>query len=86
MDQGTPHTQQLSDDRGGLALRRHPLRISVLSGPDRRVAREFTGDRIVVGTHDSCDLVLTDATVSRQPLQVSLVARGDAAVQVVLRP
>ena len=78
MDQGTPHTQQLRDDRGGLTIRRHPLRISVLAGPDRKQVREFTGDRVVVGTHDSCDLVLTDPTVSRQHLEISLVPRGYA--------
>ena len=78
MDQGTPHTQQLRDERGGLALRRHPLRISVLAGPDKKLVREFTGDRIVIGTHDSCDLVLTDKAVSRQHLEVSLVPRGYA--------
>ncbi len=73
-----PHTQQLRDERGGLSLRRHPLRLTVLVGPDKKLTREFTGDRIVVGTHDSCDLVLTDPTVSRQHLEISLVAHGYA--------
>jgi transcriptional regulator with GAF, ATPase, and Fis domain len=73
-----PHTQQLRDDRGEPALRRHPLRLVVLAGPDRKLAREVTGDRIVVGTHESCDLVLTDPTVSRQHLEISLVPRGYA--------
>jgi transcriptional regulator with GAF, ATPase, and Fis domain len=73
-----PHTKQLRDERGEPGLRRHPLRLTVLSGPDRKLAREFTGDRIVVGTHESCDLVLTDPTVSRQHLEISLVPRGYA--------
>jgi DNA-binding NtrC family response regulator len=78
MTEAPPHTQQLRDDRGGLSLRRHPLRVTVLAGPDRKRVHEFTGDRIVVGTHDSCDLVLTDPTVSRQHLEISLVPRGYA--------
>ncbi|MBL9100541.1 MAG: sigma 54-dependent Fis family transcriptional regulator [Myxococcales bacterium] len=78
MHDGTSHTQQLRDDRGGVSLRRHPLRVTVLSGPDRKKTGDFTGDRVVIGSHESCDLVLSDPTVSRQHLEVSLVPRGYA--------
>ncbi|MCY0988005.1 sigma 54-interacting transcriptional regulator [Nannocystis sp. ILAH1] len=76
MEPSTPHTQQIRDPRGGVSLLRNPLRITVLAGPDRKLAREFTGDRVVIGTHDSCDLVLGDPTVSRQHLEITLVAHG----------
>ncbi|MFZ6184670.1 sigma 54-interacting transcriptional regulator [Nannocystis pusilla] len=76
MEPSTPHTQQIRDERGGLSLLRTPLRITVLAGPDRKLTREFTGDRLVIGTHESCDLVLGDPTVSRQHLEITLVSRG----------
>jgi DNA-binding NtrC family response regulator len=80
MDPATPHTEQLRDARGVVGLRRHPLRLSVTSGPDRKLVRELTGERIVIGTHERCDLVLTDPTVSRQHLEISLVPQGWAIV------
>ncbi len=76
MSSASPHTEQLRDARGVVSLRRHPLRISVTAGPDRKLVRELSGERIVVGTHESCDLVLTDPTVSRQHLEISLVPQG----------
>ena len=76
MSSASPHTEQLRDVRGVVSLRRHPLRISVTAGPDRKLVRELSGERIVVGTHESCDLVLTDPTVSRQHLEISLVPQG----------
>ncbi len=76
MSAASPHTEQLRDARGVVSLRRHPLRLSVTAGPDRKLVRELSGERIVVGTHESCDLVLTDPTVSRQHLEISLVPQG----------
>ena len=73
-----PHTEQLTDPRGVIALRRRPLRLTVLAGPDRKRTGEFVGERVVVGTHPGCDLVLTDPTVSRQHLEITLVPGGYA--------
>src|SRR5262245_26524581 len=41
------------------------LRLEVRRGPDARATFTARGDRTVVGTHESCDFVLTDPTVSR---------------------
>ena len=46
--------------------------------PDRKRAGEFVGERVVVGTHPGCDLVLADPTVSRQHLEIRLVPDGYA--------
>jgi DNA-binding NtrC family response regulator len=72
----SPHTQQLRDARGVVGLRRRPLRVTVVAGPDRKLTREFTGERLVVGTHERCDLVLSDPTVSRQHLEITLAPDG----------
>lgn len=69
------HTQQLRSAQG-ITLRRKMLRLDVTRGPDKKLRRELEGDRIVVGTHDSCDLVLTDPTISRQHFEIALVADG----------
>jgi DNA-binding NtrC family response regulator len=80
MSSASPHTEQLRDARGVVSLRRHPLRLTVTAGPDRKLVRELSGERIVVGTHESCDLVLTDKAVTRQHLEISLVPQGWAVV------
>jgi DNA-binding NtrC family response regulator len=76
--QDIPHTQQILDADRLIGLRRRRLRIEVLKGEDRKQRRDFDGDRIVVGTHASCDFVLTDATVSRQHCEIAYVAGGYA--------
>jgi two-component system response regulator GlrR len=59
-----PATHQLTED--ARADRRiEQLRISVASGPDAGISFESRGDRVVIGTHASCELVLTDPAVSR---------------------
>jgi transcriptional regulator with PAS, ATPase and Fis domain len=69
------HTRQVT--RGDkMLLRRRRLRLEVLAGPDKKLRRDFDGERVVVGTHASCDLVLTDSTVSRQHLEIELVRSG----------
>jgi DNA-binding NtrC family response regulator len=74
----TMHTQQLLDGDRLVALRRRRLRIEVLKGPDRKLRRDLDLDRVIVGTHERCDVVLTDATVSRQHCEIALVADGYA--------
>ena len=52
------------------------VRVEVVSGPDAGAHLRGSSERIVVGTHKSADLVLTDKTVSRFHLE--LVIEGDA--------
>jgi two-component system, NtrC family, response regulator GlrR len=73
----TLHTRQITDGEA-LLLRRNRLRLTVEKGPDRKLRRELDGDRIVIGTHESCDLALTDRTVSRQHCEIALVPEGYA--------
>ncbi len=70
------HTVQIQSGTGVTALRRRQLRIEVIKGQDKKLRGDFAGDRIVVGTHESCDLVLADPTVSRQHVEIALVPDG----------
>ena len=72
------HTQQIGSGDGITALRRRKLRLEVIKGPNKKQRVDLEGDRIVVGSHESCDLVLNDATVSRQHFEIELVAEGYA--------
>jgi DNA-binding NtrC family response regulator len=72
------HTIQLSSAEGVTALRRRRLRLEVVRGPDKKARVDVLSDRIVVGTHEGCDLVLGDPTVSRQHLEIALVPEGYA--------
>lgn len=76
MPKESPHTLQISDGPEVRALRRRPLRLTVVQGPDRGSSRTLADDHIVIGTHESCNLVLTDSTVSRQHLAIDLVPTG----------
>ena len=71
----TLHTQQIRSGEA-LTLRRNTLELDVVRGPDKKAKGSFVGDRIVVGTHPSCDLVLTDPTVSRQHFEIELEPDG----------
>jgi len=59
-------------NRGGIFL--------VIKGPDRGESVRLTGDPVSFGSSPSCDLVLTDKTVSRKHLQAEL--HGDEVVMV----
>ena len=76
MSASSPHTIQIQSGTDVTALRRRQLRIEVLKGQDKKLRGDFAGDRIVVGTHESCDLVLGDPTVSRQHVEIALVPDG----------
>ncbi len=69
------HTVQIGSG-DATALRRRPLRIEVIKGPDRKRRGDFEHERIVIGTHDSCELVLADPTVSRHHVEIALVPEG----------
>jgi DNA-binding NtrC family response regulator len=51
------------------------LRLRVVDGPDVGASFAATGERVVLGTHDSADLVLADKTVSRFHCEIAL--RGE---------
>jgi DNA-binding NtrC family response regulator len=70
------HTQILR--RGGepVALKRRRLRIEVVRGPDKKLRRDLELDRIVIGTHQGADVVLTDGAVSRQHCEIVLAREG----------
>src|SRR3954471_8395404 len=50
--------------------------IEVLQGPDRGLQTRLSRPLFRVGTQASNDLVLTDPTVSKQHLEISVVAEG----------
>ena len=70
------HTVQLRSGDSVTAIRRNRLRLSVAQGPDESLSRDLEVDHITVGTHDSCDLRLTDPAVSRQHFEIVLVPTG----------
>src|SRR5262249_20269189 len=48
------------------------FRLTVLSGPDAGASFASEASQVVVGTHQSCDFVLTDSTVSRFHCEIEL--------------
>ena len=70
------HTTELREGDRVVGLRRRPLRVEVIAGPDKKLRRELTADRIVIGSHPDCDVPLTDPTVSRQHCEIALVRGG----------
>ena len=75
---GSPlQTQELRGRRHVLVRR---FRMRVTGGRDQGVMGTSTADKMVVGTHPSADLVLTDRTLSRFHCEVT-VAEGRAFVR-----
>jgi DNA-binding NtrC family response regulator len=72
----TTHTQLLVDGDRVTGIRRRVLRVDVVGGPDRKLRRELSNDRVVIGTHPTSDVVLTDPTVSRQHCEIALHDAG----------
>jgi DNA-binding NtrC family response regulator len=72
------HTIQLVRDDQVVALARHPLRLEVIKGNDRKLRKVLDLDRIVIGTHERCDVCLGDPAVSRQHCEIVLVDGGYA--------
>src|SRR4051812_16796876 len=54
--------------------------IVVVTGPDAGSRLELTRGTAIVGTLETCDLVLTDPTVSRQHLKLELLDTGLKAI------
>jgi two-component system response regulator GlrR len=52
------------------------VRVEVVAGPDAGACLRGAGERVVIGTHRTADLVLTDRTVSRFHLELAI--DGDA--------
>src|SRR5262245_22755122 len=73
-----PDTRSLRDAPEGVLVERFTL--AVTAGPDAGASLSSQGERVVVGTHGSCDLVVTDDTVSR--FHCELVVRdGQVAIR-----
>jgi DNA-binding NtrC family response regulator len=75
-DDESIHTRVLREGTRVVGVRRRYLRISVKSGPQKGERVQLSGDRMLIGTHASCDLVLADSAVSRQHCEIELAARG----------
>ncbi|HWM86940.1 MAG TPA: sigma 54-interacting transcriptional regulator [Kofleriaceae bacterium] len=58
------------------ALHVRSIRLEVATGPDAGAAQQFSQPAVRVGTHRSCDLILTDRRVSRFQCDILLEARG----------
>ncbi|HUS28108.1 MAG TPA: sigma 54-interacting transcriptional regulator [Kofleriaceae bacterium] len=52
------------------------IRIEVVAGPDAGLLHIAAGDRVVVGTHRTADVVLTDRTVSRFHVELAIDRDG----------
>jgi len=52
------------------------FRLRVVAGPDTGVTFETRGARTVIGSHDACELRLTDPTVSRLHCEIVVQAGG----------
>ncbi len=59
--------------------------IVVVTGPDSGSRLELTRGTAIIGTLDTCDLVLTDPTVSRQHLKLELGSGGLKAIDLKSR-
>lgn len=57
------------DDRGESVVS-HRHKLVVVQGTDRGLEATVEGTHVLIGTHDSCDLVLTDPTVSRRHCEI----------------
>jgi DNA-binding NtrC family response regulator len=50
--------------------------LKIVGGPDRGLTVALGSDSLLIGTHPSCDIVLTDTTVSARHAEISLTAHG----------
>ncbi len=57
-------------DERGEAVVAHRHKLVVVQGPDKGQEITVEGNRVLIGAHDSCDLVLTDPTVSRRHCEI----------------
>jgi len=76
MPRDEPPASGTTEPIDGSAPERRPLRLTVISGPDRGRSLVLKPYLLRVGTDPSCDLVLSDATVSGAHLSVLYVDGG----------
>jgi transcriptional regulator with PAS, ATPase and Fis domain len=65
-------TDELRRSRDGRAASIPRFEITILEGPDRGLAFQSRAERSSIGTHPSCDLVLSDRTVSRFHCEIGI--------------
>jgi two-component system, NtrC family, response regulator GlrR len=75
----TPETVEVDPATSAHALVQQ-FRLRVLDGPDAGSVRVSGRDRLVIGTHESVDLVLTDPAVSRFHCEIT-ITDGKAVVR-----
>jgi DNA-binding NtrC family response regulator len=68
----TLHTVQIMRERDREHAVIAPLLLKVLSGPDAGKTMRSTSERIVIGTHERAELVLSDSTISRFHCEIAL--------------
>src|SRR5262245_15901184 len=73
-------TVEAEPSSGATRLLVRQLRLRIIAGPDAGAVHASQGERVMVGTHESADLRLTDRTVSRFHCELSLVD-GQAVVR-----
>src|SRR5687768_305135 len=74
----TPTSPPTTNLQAGAAPAIHAIHVEVVKGPDEGKELTAASERIVVGTHRTSDLVLSDRSVSRFHLE--LVIDGDTVV------
>jgi len=57
-------------DEKGESVVAHRHKLVVVQGPDRGQEIQVEGNRVLIGAHDSCDMNLTDQTVSRRHAEI----------------
>ena len=57
------------------------FRVAVTAGPDQGLDHTSSSDKVIVGTHGSCDLLLTDRAVSRFHLELRVDPRRGLIVR-----
>ena len=74
-DDGSAPTTRTAELGGRDRLVVQRFTLEVVEGPDQGARFESSGDRAVIGVGASCNMVLTDETVSRFHCEITL-ARG----------
>jgi two-component system, NtrC family, response regulator GlrR len=72
---GTRATELLADGHEH-EHRVRGFRLTVVDGPDAGATLHSTGDDVVIGTHESASLRLTDRSVSRLHCEIAITSKG----------
>jgi transcriptional regulator with PAS, ATPase and Fis domain len=73
---GHDPTTHVATDHPAATMRVHAAQLEVIDGPDRGLHARVDRPRFVIGSGHAADLRLTDDTVSREHLRISLTPSG----------